>query len=82
MQEHVFVLISFMKYAEIYKQGLIVNLYDISKFFDKEVKEDVLGEAYLGGLKGKNYRLINELNKNTIIKVKTALGETKIYIAN
>lgn len=75
-QEHVFVVMSLMKYVEIYKEGLIVNLYDISKFFDKEVKEDVLGEAYLGGLRGKKYRLINELNSNTIIKVKTALGET------
>ena len=28
-------------------------------------------------MKGKKYRLINELNKDTIIKVKTALGETE-----
>ena len=53
-QEHIYVLISLMKYAEIYNEGLIVNLYDISKFFDKEVIPDVLGEAYSAGLKGKS----------------------------
>ena len=75
-QEHIYVLISLMKYCEIYKEGLIIILYDIAKFFDKERTSDVLGEAHAGGLRGKNYRLINELNKDTVIKVKTAIGET------
>ena len=56
---------------------MIINLFDISKFFDKEDICDVLGEAHAGGLKGKKYRLIYELNKDAIIKVKTSLGETK-----
>ena len=60
-----------------YNQGMIVNLYDISKFFDRENLLDVLGEAYPAGLKGKMYRLMHELNKDTIIRVKTAVGETR-----
>ena len=76
-QEHIFVIKSMIAMNQKYKKGMIINLYDISKFFDRENLPDVLGEAYPAGLKGKYYRLMHELNKDTIIKVKTAIGETK-----
>ena len=76
-QEHIFVLKSVMALYEMYKEGLLINLFDISKFFDKEELHDVLGEAYSGGLRGKYYKLMYEVNKNTIIKVRTAIGETE-----
>ena len=44
-----------MSLYQHYKQGLLLNLYDISKFFDKEELTDVLDEAFSLGLKGKYY---------------------------
>ena len=76
-QEHIFVIKSLMEINQKYNQVMIINLYDISKFFDGENLLDVLGEAYPAGLKGKVYRLMHEMNKNTIIKVRTAVGETE-----
>ena len=35
-QEHIFVLKSVMSLFEKCNEGLIINLFDISKFFDKE----------------------------------------------
>ena len=76
-QEHIFVLKSIMSLHEYYNEGLLLNLYDICKFFDKEELTDVLDEAHSLGLKEKPYRLVYELNKNTVIKVRTALGDTE-----
>ena len=75
-QEHIFVLKSVMALYEEIGEGNILNLFDISKFFDKEEISDVLGEAHKAGLTDKYYRLIYELNKDTIIKVRTAVGES------
>ena len=36
-----------------------------------------MGEAYRSGVKGKAYRLLFQLNKETNIKVRTPLGETE-----
>ena len=38
-----------------------------------------MSEAHKSGVKGKAYRLLFELNKETIIRVKTPLGETEEY---
>ena len=53
-QEHIFVLKSVISLFAMNKEGIIANLYDISKFFDKELIPDVLGEAYSGGLKDRS----------------------------
>ena len=55
---------------------MIICLYDISKFFDRENIFDVMGEAYRCGVKGKTYRLLYNMNKENKIKVKTPLGMT------
>ena len=59
------------------KKPLIIQLYDISKFFDKENLADVMGEAYKSGIKGKMYRLVSKMNEKRMIKVLTSVGETK-----
>ena len=66
-----------MSLSEHYNFGIIVSLFDISKFFDRENIHDVLGEAYRCGIKGKLYRLLYLMNKDTIIKVKIPLGDTE-----
>ena len=42
--------------------------------FDKEF--DVMNEAYKSNVKGKLYRLTYELNKDTRIRVRTAVGDS------
>ena len=56
--------------------GLILCLYDISKYFDRENLRDCLGELYKCDIKGKLYRLTFNLNKDTEVSVRTPVGET------
>ena len=75
-QEHMFVLESIIALFDYYDQAVILQLYDISKFFDREHLRDAMDVLYSRGTRGKLYRLLYELNKNTIVKVKTAVGDT------
>ena len=76
-QEHLFTIKSVISYYKMMGKGLFLSLYDISKFFDRENLRDCMGELYKCGIKGKLYRLTYELNKNTEISVKTAVGSTE-----
>ena len=49
----------------------------MEKYFDSEDLYDCLGELYSSNVKGKLYRLIYQMNKNSRIKVKTPLGLTE-----
>ena len=53
-----------MEWYETLKIPLILQLYDISKFFDRENC----------GIIGKLYRIIFELNRKTVLRVKTGVG--------
>ena len=55
---------------------MVVRLYDISKFFDRESLRDGMNSIYNCGIQGKLYRLIYMMNKDTQIRVRTAVGET------
>ena len=73
-QEHLFTLKSVMAWYEKLKIPFIVQLYDISKFVDRENLKDGLNALYNCGVNGKLYRLIYELNRKTCLKVKTGVG--------
>ena len=73
-QEHLFTLKSVMSWYEKLKIPIIIQLYDISKFFDRENLKDGLNALYNCGINGKLYRLIFELNRRTSLKVKTGVG--------
>ena len=75
-QEHLIVLKSIIALFNYYDQAVILQLYDISKFFDREHLRDAMDVLYSRGTRGKLYRLLYELNKNTIVKVKTAEEDT------
>ena len=60
-----------------YKQPVILQLYDIQKFFDREMLVDGMDAIYNSGVQGKLYRLLYMMNKNTIIRVKTGVGMTE-----
>ena len=57
---------------------MILQLFDISKFFDRESLRDSMRSLYSGGINGTLYKLIFELNRNTEIVVKTAFGESEV----
>ena len=49
-------------------------LWDVSKFFDIENLRDVMMEVHRNGIRGKLYRLLYNMNKNTRICVQTPVG--------
>ena len=57
-QEHIFFIKSAMGFVQQAGKGLILSLYDVSKFFNKENLRDLLGELYDLDVKGKVYRLL------------------------
>ena len=73
-QEHLFVLKSVMSLYAQHQKTLFLSMWDISKFFDRENLRDVMNEIYSLGVRGKIYRLIYQLNKNSVISVKTPVG--------
>ena len=75
-QEHIFLMKSMMQMFLMMKKPLIIQLYDVSKFFDKENLADVMTTVHEAGVKDKLYRLLTKLNEKRIIKVLTPVGET------
>ena len=59
------------------KRPILLQCWDISKFFDKEMIEDALLTCYKRDVNPKIVRLWAKLNENTIIKVKTGVGESE-----
>ena len=73
-QEHLFTLKSIMLWYETLKIPIIIQLYDISKFFDRENLKDGMNALYSCGINGKLYRMIFEMNRKTQLRVKTGVG--------
>ena len=59
---------------------LIIQTFDISKYFDSEVLKDAMASLYEAGVKGKLYRLWFELNRETEIRVRTGVGTTQVAV--
>ena len=75
-QEHLFVLKSVIALYMMYDKAVILSMWDLSKFFDCESLTDCLNELYKSNVKGKLYRLLHAMNKNTRISVQTPVGTT------
>ena len=75
-QEHIFVLKSVISLYMKYDKPIILTMWDVSKFFDRESLTDCMNEIYKNEIKGKLYRLLYEMNKNTRISVHTPVGVT------
>ena len=56
---------------------MIIQTYDISKFFDKEQLEDAILTCYSRGADPKACRLWYKLNEDTQIRVRTGAGLTE-----
>ena len=75
-QEHLFTLKSVIALYLKHDMPMLVQLYDISKFFDRESLRDGMHSIYNCGIQRKLYRLIFTMDKDTKIRVRTAVGET------
>ena len=75
-QEHIFSVKSMIAKQRMEGKVTILQAYDISKFFDKEVLEDAMNTMHELGINGKAYRTWCKLNRNTRIRVKTGVGYT------
>ena len=76
-QEHLFTLKSVIALNILYGLTILIQFYDISKFFDRESLRDGMNSIYNCGIKGKLYRLIFNRNKP---KVKFQLHSRHIHI--
>ena len=73
-QEHLFCVKSVQARYEKQKKLLIIYTNDVSKFFDKEVLADCMGELYQAGIDPRAYRMFSMLNEKTQIRVRTGCG--------
>ena len=75
-QEHLFTVKSIIALYHYIDAPLFLQIWDISKYFDKEILRDAMDTLYGAGIEGKLYRLWFMLNKDSQIKVKTSFGMT------
>ena len=76
-QEHLFVIKSVIGLAEQHGRAIALQLWDLSKYFDRESLVDGLNELYKNNVRGKVYKLLYEMNKDTRISVWTPVGDTE-----
>ena len=73
-QEHLFSVKSVLAMYSENNINIIFQLYDIQKYFDKENLRDAMNTLYQIGVEPQMYRAWFNLNKNTVIRVKTGTG--------
>ena len=76
-QEHLFAIKSVIGLYEQMGRAIILQLWDISKYFDRESLVDGLNELYKNNVRGKLYKLLYMMNKDTRISVRTPVGVTE-----
>ena len=76
--EHLFTVKSIISHYFQLNIPVILQLFDISKYFDKESLRDTMDTLYMAGIRGKLYRLWFELNRNTQIRIKTGVGMSAV----
>ena len=77
--EHLFTMKSIMALFQKDGKPLILQCFDLKKYFDSESLKDALNSLYHCGVKGKVYNLIHELNRENLIKIKTSVGITEPF---
>ena len=76
-QEHLYVIKSVIALYMMLGRAIFLAMWDLSKFFDREVLTDCMNELYKSNVKGKLYRLLYAMNRNTRISVQTPVGVTE-----
>ena len=73
-EEHLFVMKSLIAKKKAERKPMVIQCWDISKFFDKERISDAILTCLGRGANKKATKLWLKLNENTKIKVKTGVG--------
>ena len=76
-EELLFVMKSMIARQRMQGKEIIIQCYDISKYFDKEMMQDALLACRERGADPKAVRIWHKLNENTQIRVKTGVGMTE-----
>ena len=74
-QDHLFVVKSVMALAEATNIAIVMQLWDLSKYFDRESLKVGINELYKSNVRGKVYKLLYELKKDMQISVRTPVGD-------
>ena len=77
-QEHLFTVKSVISLYSLLNIPVFLQLFDISKYFDKEILKDAMDTLFTYGIQGKLYRLWYELYRDAQIRVKTGAGITSV----
>ena len=77
-QEHLFTVKSVIGLYSLLNLPVILQLYDISKYFDKEILKDAMDTLFSFGVRGKLYRLWYEMYRDAQIRVKTGASMTAV----
>ena len=75
-QEHLFVVKSVIGWFEQNKRAIALQLWDLSKYFDRESLRDGMNELYRSNIREKLYKLLFEMNKDRRIIVRTPVGDS------
>ena len=75
-QEHLFTVNSVVAWYPMLNIALYLQIFDISKYFDRDILKNSMDTPYKCGITGKLYRLWYNLYKDSQIKMKTAAGLT------
>ena len=75
VREHHFVIRNVIEEAKVKKEEITAVYFDISKCFDKMVLKEVMKELWLKGIRGKNWRIIYNINSENVLIPKTEIGE-------
>ena len=68
-----------ISYYKSLNKLLILQCFNIKKYFDSENLKDAMHSLYNYGIRGKLYNLIFELNKSNQIKIKTSVGMSESF---
>jgi hypothetical protein len=78
--EHLYTIKSVITLFQEAGKPLILQCFDIQKYFDSENLKDAMHSLFQYGVQGKEYKLIYELNKQNKIRIKTSVGMTDSFI--
>ena len=68
-----------MKYCKANSQGLWLAFLDLEQAFERAWRKGILYRLWIGGVRGKCWRVIKDMLTNTFAFVRTNFGDTKTF---
>ena len=75
--DHLFILRAIIDLSIKRKTPTFITYWDVSKAYDHVDNEDLMVTMWENGLRGKTWRILNELNSNLTAEIKTRYGLTR-----